>query len=186
MDKNRKVVVKNRTKGMVGYKIDTLRVYRHWDKTGDILYISIDELIELSTLPGGLKLLEKYLLIEDEEAVSIVFGREMEPEYNYTEKEIDFLLYKAEDNQLFDCLDYAPEGVLRIIRSKSVDKIPNTTAKVEAINKRLNINLSMIRINAEDAASELVEEVETKRRSAPVVIEKNDSAQGRYKKLEVK
>ena len=182
MDMSRKVTVKNRTKGMVGYKIDTLRVYRHWDKTGDVLFITIDELIELSTLPGGLKLLEKYLLIEDEEAIMAVFGREMEPEYKYTEKEIEFLLYKAEDDQLFDCLDYAPEGVLRIIRSKSIDRIPNTTAKVEAINKRLNINLSVIRTNAESPENDdAVVEVDQKRRSAPVVIEKTET-QSRYKK----
>jgi len=183
MNNDRKIPVINRTKGRLGYKIDTLRVSRHWLNTGDVLYISINELIELTTVPGGLKLLEKYLLIEDEEAITLIYGRELEPEYKYSEKEIEFLLYEGTDAQLLDCLDYAPQGVLKIIRAKATNKLPNTTVKVMAINQKLAINLSSMNINNQEEVAPEVEVETNARRSEPV---KLPTAPSKYKVVQPK
>ena len=172
MSNERKIPVKNRSSGRVGYKIDSLRVYRSWPKPNDVLFIPIDELIELKVgVPGGKKLLEGYLLIEDVEALSLIFDNEVEPEYKYTEKEISFLLYEGTDEQFLDCLDYSPVGVLDLVKSMAIQKQPNTTAKLDAINKKFNVNLARLIENAKDSV--LTEEsiVENKRRTLPITVE---------------
>ena len=95
-----------------------MRVSRSWEHDAkDPIYIPVAELIELTTIPGGRKLLEEYLIIQDEEARLEVLGMETSPEYLYTEKEVNYLLHKASNEQLLDCLDYAPKGVLDLIKN---------------------------------------------------------------------
>jgi hypothetical protein len=169
-DKARKVSVSSRNAGSLAYTIPSLRVRREWSKSGEENFISIDELIELTTIPGGRKLLEEYLLINDDEAIEAVLGHEVQPEYKYTEKEIEFLLYGGTDEQFADCLDYAPAGVLELLKNMAVVKMPNTTFKVTAINDKFKINLSTLNKNYE--ADEIFEEATSLngRRTAPVVV----------------
>ena len=171
MDLTTKVEVKNRGLGSTAYKIDSLRVSRYWSKEGDIINIPINELIELTTIPGGKALMDNFLLIEDKDALETIYGtKEMIPEYNYSQEEIDYLLYKGTNEQLLDALDYAPLGVLDLIKSTAIKNIPDTTAKVEAINNKFGITLSTIAKNyqVEDGVAE--EEITSERRSAPVSI----------------
>lgn len=171
MDGNRRVSVRSRTEGSVAYKLDSLRVARSWPKSGSVLQISIDELKELMVYPGGEYILRNLVIIEDEAARIEILGAEVQPEYNYTEDEIKYLLYEAEDNALLDCLDYAPVGVLELIKEFSLEKMPNTTAKIKAINQKLNINLNkiieMMRDDDDDAAKQ---PTANGRRTAPVVL----------------
>ena len=91
-DLTRKVAVVSRSKGSVSYSIPTLRVARTWLKAGDSLDIPIDELLELRVMAGGAKLMDKYLMIADKEAYSIVYNEdEMIPEYEYGIDEVKYL-----------------------------------------------------------------------------------------------
>ena len=176
MDGNKTVSVRNRTEGSVAYKLDSLRVARSWPKTGSVLQISIDELKELMVHPGGEYILRNLVIIEDEAARIEILGAEVQPEYNYTEDEIKYILYEAEDNVLLDCLDYAPVGVLELIKEFSLEKMPNTTAKIKAINQKLNINLNKIVEMMHDDDEDVIKQTGTNdRRTAPVVLpEKKD------------
>lgn len=171
VNKEKRVKVVNRASGSLAYKIDTLRVTRHWRKPGDYLNISIAELLELKTVKGGQSLLENYVIIEDKEALSVLFpDQELEPEYNYGLKEIEALLYEADTEQLLDALDFAPKGVLDLIKAKSAEKLPNTTAKIEAINKKFKIDLN--KINELYQEKEILEEKPEptrRRRTAPII-----------------
>ena len=171
VNKEKRVKVVNRASGSLAYKIDTLRVTRHWRKPGDYLNISIAELLELKTVKGGQSLLENYVIIEDKEALSVLFpDQELEPEYNYGLKEIEVLLYEADTEQLLDALDFAPKGVLDLIKAKSAEKLPNTTAKIEAINKKFKIDLN--KVNELYQEKEILEEKPEpvrRRRTAPIV-----------------
>lgn len=171
VNKEKRVKVVNRTSGSLAYKIDTLRVTRHWRKPGDYLNISIAELLELKTVRGGQSLLENYVIIEDKEALSVLFpDQELEPEYNYGLKEIEALLYEADTEQLLDALDFAPKGVLDLIKAKSAEKLPNTTAKIEAINKKFNIDLN--KVNELYQEKEILEEKPEpirRRRTTPII-----------------
>lgn len=171
VNKEKRVKVVNRASGSLAYKIDTLRVTRHWRKPGDYLNISIAELLELKTVKGGQSLLENYVIIEDKEALSVLFpDQELEPEYNYGLKEIEALLYEADTEQLLDALDFAPKGVLDLIKAKSAEKLPNATAKIEAINKKFKIDLN--KINELYQEKEILEEKPEptrRRRTAPII-----------------
>ena len=171
IDKNKRIQVINRGGGALGYHIPTLGVYRRWAKPGDHLNISIHELLELKTVPGGLTILKNHLLIEDEQALKILFLDEtIEPEYKYGLKEVDFLLYEGKLEHLLDALDFAPTGVLDLIRDKSVNKIPNTTAKVDAINKKFSIDVNKmheLHLNKDTAVEE--PEPTRRRRTAPII-----------------
>jgi len=170
-NKDRRVKVVNRTGGSLAYKIDTLRVTRHWPKPGDYLNISISELSELKTVPGGNYILKECVIIEDKEALNILFpDTELEPEYNYGLKEVETLLYEADLDQLLDALDFAPKGVLDLIKTKAAEKLPNETAKIEAINKKFKIDL--VKINELYQEKEIKEQAPKqtrKRRTAPII-----------------
>lgn len=173
IDKNKRVKVTNRTGGSLAYRIESLRVVRHWVKPGDHLNISIDELLELKTVNGGTEILEDCVVIEDKEALRILFpDKEIEPEYAYGLKEIEFLLYEGETAQLLDTLDYAPKGVLDLIKSKSIEKLPNEMSKINAINDKFNIDINKIHeLSKEKDIHEPKEEPKRKRRAKPLIEE---------------
>lgn len=167
----KKVAVRNRTEGIVSYAIPSLRILRTWNKVGDILYIPKEELIEALTIPGGRYTIEHLLVIEDTEVRLEVLGREMEPEYFYSEKEIDSLLHGGSIEQFLDCLDYAPDGVLSLIKEKSIRKLPDSTAKIEAINRKFKISLNVLHNNysAQDDEGVKTEEISGRaRRAQPI------------------
>ncbi len=180
MDGNTKVPVKSRTEGSVAYKLDSMRVSRSWPKTGSVLQISLDELKELMVQPGGEYILRNLVIIENEEARLDILGGDVQPEYNYTEKEIQYLLYEAEDNALLDCLDYAPIGVLELIKQYSLEKLPNTTAKTKAVNQRLGIDLNKIaELISEKDEGNAEKNADTGRRTAPLTV--SETKQEKYK-----
>jgi hypothetical protein len=181
-NKDRRVKVVNRTGGSLAYKIDTLRVTRHWPKPGDYLNISISELSELKTVPGGNYILKECLIIEDKEALNVLFPDiELEPEYNYGLKEVEALLYEADLAQLLDALDFAPKGVLELIKTKAIEKLPNETAKIEAINKKFKIDLNKVNeLHQEKEIKEQAPKQTRRRRTAPI-IETKESSLPKYK-----
>jgi len=185
-NKDRRVKVVNRTGGSLAYKIDTLRVTRHWPRPGDYLNISISELSELRTVPGGNYILKECLIIEDKEALNVLFPDiELEPEYNYGLKEVETLLYEADLAQLLDALDFAPKGVLELIKTKAVEKLPNETAKIEAINKKFKIDLNKVNeLHQEKEIKEQAPKQTRRRRTAPIVgteESKQESSLPKYK-----
>ena len=164
-----KIPVRNRTQGSVSYKLDSRLTARSWQKEGTVLYPTLEELKEVMMIPGGAYLLKNCLVIEDPEARLEVLGAEPEPEYLYGEKEIKTLLYEAEDEALLDCLDYAPQGVLELVRQYAIEKLPNSMAKIQAINEKFNINLTHMADLVKDLEGEPAEPVrELKRRTTPL------------------
>lgn len=171
-----KVKVSNRSDGSVGYKLDALHIKRHWRHPGDYINIPIEELLELKSSRGTKYILDHLLKIEDNAARALVFDEApLPPEYDYSEAEVEQLLYAGTNEQLYDALDYAPDGVLSIIRTKACQKLPDTMAKIEAINKKFNISLVTIYQNGvlakqEDSAEE--EKAPVERRTAPIEVPK--------------
>ena len=170
MDKNTEVVVVNRKQGGLTILIPDLNVRKRFAKTGAFSTMTVGELEALKISPGGERVLKEYLRIEDAEVADHILDGQVEAEYNYGEKEIDFLLYKATTEQLLDALDFAPEGVLEIIRAKAIEKWPNTTDKLIAINEKFSISLEKIKMLQLDIIAE-EKEVKGARRSKPVDVE---------------
>ena len=165
VDKNKLIKVSNRDSGSVGYQLPELRVIRNFQK-GETKEISMDELRQLSYIPGGQVILNECLIIHDQEALAELLP-ECEPEYFYTEEDIKNLLLTGTMDQFMDCLDFAPGGVIDILKNLAVDLKVNDLAKRQAILEKTGFNVTKaIEINE---ASEVVEEApQTTRRAAPI------------------
>ena len=114
----------------------------------------MEELRKLSYIPGGDIILRDYLIIENEEAVAELLG-EVEPEYNYTEAEVEYLLEKGTLDKLKDALDFAPSGVIDLIKDIAVKTELNDINKRDAIFKKTGFNVTnAVNFNKEIAGTE--------------------------------
>lgn len=162
------VEVRNRDSGTVGYSIPDRGIWRNF-APGETKKISLDELQALQYVPGGEFTLKNLLMIKDRDALSAL-NVKTEPEYFYTEVEIKELLTKGTLDQLKDCLDFAPEGVIEIIKKMAVDmKLPDTE-KREAIFQAtgFNINNAIMVNTIMDETDENEQDDKKVRRAAPI------------------
>ena len=169
-----KITVTNRDNGTVGYTIPDLgNLHRNY-QSKEKKIVTMEELRKLSYLPGGLYILKNCLVLDNEEAIKELLG-EVEPEYFYSEKEIRQLLQSGSLAQLQDCLDFAPTGVIDLVKQIAVETELNDISKRQAIYEKTGFNVTKaIEINRE-TEEETVIETKT-RRAAPVsVSEKTDS-----------
>lgn len=167
MDKNTLVKVRNRDNGIVGYTIPELNNLNRNFQAGEVKEISINELIQLSYLPGGKEILTQYLVIENEEVLKEVLNVKVEPEYFYSDAEVKSLLEEGSLEELLDCLDFAPTSVIDMIKAYAVKYELNDVRKREAIFNKTGFNVSKaIEINRLDKEDE-AEEAPKERRVAP-------------------
>ena len=118
------VTVKNRNNGYTGYTLPN-GVKRQFT-LGQTRKIDINELKELRDCDGGEYILKNYLIIEDQNALDFL-DLHPEPEYFYTEAEIKELLTTGSLDQLEDALNFAPQGVIDIIKDMGVKiELPDT------------------------------------------------------------
>lgn len=115
--------VKNRSAGVTGYSIPELGIRRSF-APGETKQISAVELEKLTYQPGGMAILGSFLQILDEVALQQV-GLRPEPEYYMSEADVVKLITTGSLDAFLDCLDFAPSGVIDLIKSLSV-KIPLT------------------------------------------------------------
>jgi hypothetical protein len=164
------IKVRNRKNGSTGYSVADLGIRRHFSP-GETKEVTMEEMRKLSYAPGGRYVIENCLMIMNEEAIEeLLHG--VEPEYFYTEKEVKELLEKGSLNQLLDCLDYAPDGVISLVKSIAVDIKLNDMSKREAIKDKLGFDVSKaIEVKIESETAEETKEVSS-RRAAPIVTEK--------------
>ena len=163
IDKSTLIKVKNRDNGTVGYTIPDLGNLHRNFQVGETKEITMEELRKLSYIPGGNAILRDCLIIENREAVAELLG-EVEPEYNYTEEEVKVLLTSGTYDQFMDALDFAPKGVIELIKDLAVKLKLNDVAKRQAILEKTGFNVTKaIEINAE---TEAVEEEDKKARRA--------------------
>lgn len=147
------VKIKNRSGSTVIYNIVEDRLRREFSP-GEVKTIPEEELNKLTYQPGGKKLIEDYLLIENEE-VTADMGIKTEPEYWMTETEVVNLLKNGTIDAFLDCLDFAPAGVLDMIKHYAVAIPLNDVQKREAIKEKLNFDVGLaIKNNEEDKENE--------------------------------
>ena len=166
LDKTTVIKVRNRDNGTVGYVVPDLGNLHRSFQPHEEKEITMEELRKLSYLPGGDIILKDYLIIDNKEAIAELLG-EVEPEYNYTEEEVKYLLEKGSLDQLKDALDFAPSGVIELIKDLAVKTELNDISKRDAIFKKTGFNVtSAVEFNKEIEGSD--EETTQTRRSAPV------------------
>lgn len=176
IEKDTLIKVKNRDNGTVGYTIPELgNLHRSFSK-GETKEITMDELRKLSYISGGKILLQNYLIVQNQDALKELLSDDVEPEYYYGEEEIKKLLLTGSNDQLLDCLEFAPEGVIGLVKDLAVSLKINDISKRNIILEKTGFNVTnAITINEETIEGE-GEETKSPRRSAPVTVEKNDEA----------
>lgn len=120
--------VKNRSSSVVVYRIPETNLRREF-QPGETKKIPFGELEKLTYQPGGHALLEEFLQIVDE-AVTNNLNVRREVEYDMSEAQIRDLLTHGSLDAFLDALDFAPMGVIDLIKTMSV------SLPLEDYNKR--------------------------------------------------
>lgn len=144
LNKNTKIKVKNRNNGSIGYTIpDMHNLYRKF-YAGEVKenIITFDELQKLSYLPGGMYILENYLVILDNDEARDALLGQVEPEYGYTDEDVKNLLLNGSLDELLDCLDFAPVGVIELVKTLAVELEINDLSKRNAITNKTGFNIN--------------------------------------------
>ena len=139
------IVVRNRNNGETGYKVDN-GIIRSFERN-EIKKVPFKELVELTYSNGGQALLNKYLVIENKDALEEL-NMKVEPEYFYTDKDIRKILFEGSYDEFADFLDFAPGGAIEIMKEIAVnEKVPDMN-KRDMIFKRTGLNINTaIQIN---------------------------------------
>lgn len=124
--------VKNRGASLVVYKIPEDGIRREF-KPGQTLQISSEELEKLTYQPGGITILSQFLQIQDPVAIQQLHVK-TEPEYYMSERDVYNLIVKDSLDAFLDALDFAPIGVIDLIKKMSID-IPMTDIRKRKVLK---------------------------------------------------
>lgn len=146
---DKKVVVKNRSSSMVVYSVPEMGVRREFAPS-EVKRIDMDELTALSYVPGGMNLIRKHLFIQDEEALEEMSVK-VEPEYYLDEKGVIELLEHGSLDAFLDCLDFAPQGVLDLIKKHAVALPVNDNRKRDAIKNKMGFDVTAALKHLEEA-----------------------------------
>ena len=146
--------VKNRSASFVVYKIPESNIRREW-QPGESKRISFGELEQLSYQPGGKELMANFLQIVNEE-VTESFGIRRQPEYDMSEEQVIDLILNGSLDAFLDALDFAPIGVMDLIKKFSVALPIQDIAKRQALKSKTGFDIDKAIANemADKAAEE--------------------------------
>ncbi len=165
-DKNKKYLVKNRSASAVVYRIPEAGIRRSWTP-GEQKKISFSELEQLTYQPGGRELLYNFLQIEEEE-ITDDLGVMRVPEYDMSEQQIADLILNGSLDAFLDALDYAPIGVLDLIKKYSVSLPITDMEKRTALKEKTGFDVDKAIENAKaDKEPETAKPAETKAVNTP-------------------
>lgn len=145
--------VKNRSASTVIYSIPEMNNLRREFRPGEIKSVTGSELIQLSYRPGGRRIIENYLLINNEEVLDGL-NMEVEPEYKLDEAGVVKLLRDGSEDQLIDCLNFAPEGVKDLVKAVALAMPLNDLNKCKIIKDMLGYDVLFVRSTNEQIAKE--------------------------------
>lgn len=160
-----KVKVINRSSSGVFYTIPEDNITRFFAK-GESKMIDHKEIEKLTFQPGGLELLKDCLFIDDEKTVVNTIGIQ-EPEYKMTESQIKDVLLNGSYDRFLDVLDFAPEGVIDIIKNLAVNLPLTDTAKMGALKRKTGFDVAKA-IELMQETTEETEEAPKKQRRVAV------------------
>ena len=172
-----KIRVENRSNAIVGYNVPESSTVRRFVGK-EVKEITMGELRQAIQIPGIFRLIEDNLIIHSKEAVEELLPN-AEPEYFYTASDVDFLLKEGTLDQLKDALDFAPEGVITLIKEEAVKTRLNDMDKRDAILEHTNFDVTKA-IEIQKLAEVKTEpEVKTRRAAQPVKEEAVEGAPAR-------
>lgn len=156
MDKNVICEVKNRSSSILVYNIPDDGIRREF-MPGETKRISFGELEKLTFQSGGQSLINNYLLIKEAEAIKDLNVRP-EQEYYLTEPQIIDLIKNGSLDAFLDCLDFAPSGVIELVKDLSI-KIPlSDYEKRKALKEKIgfDVDAALRHLEEEKAEEEML------------------------------
>lgn len=174
MDMKKLFIVKNRSASEVVYSIPEDGIRRPF-APGEVKRISYEELQKLSYQPGGREIMTNFLQIESEEVTSEL-NIKREVEYDMSEEQIIELLRSGSLDAFLDALDFAPTGVIDLIKTFAVQLPLNDVEKCNALKEKTGFDVMTAIKN--DIADKTVEEAApvAERRVKPAAIEEKTPA----------
>ena len=161
--------VKNRGASTVVYRIPEDGVRREF-KPGQTLPISSEELEKLTYQPGGTVILSQFLQILDLEGLEHV-NLHPEPEYHYTDAELIQLIKSGSLDAFLDTLDFAPIGVIDMLKKLSLEvpliDMPKRKALKEKTGFDVEAALKHQEEDREDEQTTILKQSDGKRRVQP-------------------
>ena len=141
--------VKNRGAGYVTYRIPEDGIRRSF-APHETKEISFQELEKLTYQPGGMTILTQYLQIQDMETIQ-AFNMQVEPEYHMNEREVAALIQSDSLDAFLDALDFAPQGVIDLIKKLSIEIPLVDIAKRKALKEKTGFDVeAALKHNEED------------------------------------
>ena len=176
MDMSKLYIVKNRSASEVVYNIPEDNLRRSF-APGETKRISLEELQKLGYQAGGREIMTNFLQIQAEEVTEQLNIRR-EPEYDMSEEQIIELLRTGSLDALLDALDFAPVGVIDLIKTFSVQLPLNDIEKCNAIKEKTGFDvLTAVKNNVADKEpEETTAEKTTERRVKPTVVNKPETS----------
>ena len=147
MDADTIYIVKNRSDGMVVYSIPEHNIRREF-MAGESKKIKYFELEQLSYRPGGRALMTEYLQISDPEVLEDL-GVQAEPEYFLSEEQVVDLVKNGSIEAFLDCLDFAPDGIINLIKKYAVELPMTDTQKRRALKTKTGFDVDAAVRNSE-------------------------------------
>ena len=158
--------VKNRSTSVVVYRIPESNLRREW-APGEMKRIPFGELEKLTYQPGGRELIANFLQIMENE-VTDDLNVHREPEYNMSEEQVRDLILNGSIDAFLDALDFAPIGVIDLIKTMSVQLPITDMAKREALKAKTGFDVDKAiendRASKEDDKKETIADKPAERR----------------------
>ena len=159
--------VKNRSSSVVVYSIPESNLRRTF-APGETKRNHFSELEKLTYQPGGRELIANFLQIMEEE-VTQDLNIHREPEYNMSEAQVRDLILNGSLDAFLDALDFAPIGVIDLIKSLSVSLPITDFKKREALLKKTGFDVDKAIANDKaskesDEPSSILEDVSPNKR----------------------
>lgn len=145
------ILMKNRSSAIAGYTIPETGVTREF-APGETQKIPKEEIEKLSYLPGGKVLLADYFLIDDKELAADLCPNSLEPEYWMSEENVKDIMLHASIDQFLDCLDYAPLGVLDLMKQYAVSLPLGDLKKIEALKNKTGFDTTLALARVRESA----------------------------------
>lgn len=132
--------VKNRSASMVVYTIPEDGIRREF-MPGEVKKITKEELDKLSFQPGGRELMAGFLQIQSQKMVEEL-NINAEPEYFMSEQEVADLIVTGSYDAFLDCLDFAPTGVMDLVKKFAVEIPMTDTRKIAALKDKTGFDVA--------------------------------------------
>ena len=153
--------VKNRSGSHVVYSIPEIGVRRSF-APGEVKKITFEELEKLTYQAGGMEILSRFLQIQDDKVISS-FGMRVEPEYHMNEQQVAQLIAHGSLDEFLDALDFAPDGVIDLIKRMSISLPLTDYNKMKALKDKtgLDVEAALKNIRAEKEEEKTIDDSNT-------------------------